>query len=337
VNAIFDTVTLRPGVGYHWGATFPSIWLIDGCKTSPYRTQVRAAAAPGGGRTFTVARGVTQQMVRLIGSGGAPEVEVRGPDGETVSTAGGDFQVGRTLRVLRQAEQGVTWIGVQGAKPGRYTVTPVAGSPAIGSVATAEGLKPARVKAAVGGSGARRVLRYDVTRRPGQQVTFVEQGPTTEQRLGVVAGGRGTLRFSPGRGRPGTRRIVARVTLGGLPSEELTVARYRVAPPARAGRPASLRVRRHGTTLAIRWGRAAGAARYAVVVTRRSGDQRTVTVAARRRSVRVTRVPLTQSGTVTVTALTAAGDAGRPRSARFTATRKAATRFRPFGELGRRR
>ena len=137
----------HPGVGYHWGDTFPEIWLGipgDGCKPSGYwlDTAIKPArgAQAGGARTFRVAAGVKAVRVRIIGSGGAPDVTVKGPDGETVSTASAEYVKGKRIAALRHLPGGVTWLGIR-AQPGEYTITPNAGSPAIRSVATSE---PAR-------------------------------------------------------------------------------------------------------------------------------------------------------------------------------------------------
>jgi hypothetical protein len=127
---------LHPGFGYRWEGAWPDVWLVDGCKPSPYwvnagpdalsRTPFSATATS----TFTVARGERSKNVRLTGVDGAPRVEVRGPDGEVVSTAAGDLARGRTIHVLRQEAGRVTWIGVAPALPGRYTVTTLPGAAA---------------------------------------------------------------------------------------------------------------------------------------------------------------------------------------------------------------
>jgi hypothetical protein len=66
------------------------------------------------------------------------------------------------------------------------------------------------------------------------------------------------------------------------------------------GRPGSLRVTRHKTTLTIRWHGAAGATRYEIAVTSPSGYQRFFATAKHR--LVVTRVPVAAAGKVTVRA-----------------------------------
>jgi hypothetical protein len=114
-----------------------------------------ASAAQAGTRTFTLARGERGKNVRLAGRTGAPSVEVRGPDGETVSTAHGDYATSRTMQVLRQDAGKVTWIGVAGGRSGTYTITELPGSaPVAGLAATRPG--EGDVKVSVTGSGRRR-------------------------------------------------------------------------------------------------------------------------------------------------------------------------------------
>ncbi|MGI8594706.1 MAG: Ig-like domain-containing protein, partial [Solirubrobacteraceae bacterium] len=324
-------VTWRPGIGWRYGDFPPTIYL-NGCDVAPFRAQVAAAAADGS-RTFTIRRGVPHELIRLMGQNGAPSVEVRGPGGETVSTALADIDGKGSIRILRSRATRATFI--DGSKPGDYTVTPLDGSPPIGSMSTAEGLPPASVKAKVGGSGERRTLAYDVAPRAGQKVTFVEKGPTTNQVLGSVTSGKGTLRFKAGTGQSGARQIVARIELGGLARKEPVVARYKVGPPPKPGRPGRPKVRRKGTALTVSWSAAKGATSYGVVVTTPDGLQKAVRVTAKRRSTRVTGIPATQGGTVTVDALTVAGDAGPTASARFAATKKTRSRFRPISKRGR--
>ena len=334
VPIVDEEIAWTPGLGWRYSETLPTIYL-NGCDVGPFRAVI-ARAAQDGSRTFTVGAGDGQKLVRLIGTGGAPDIEVRGPDGQVVSTATGPIQDGTTIRIVRDTGNAATWVGVgEKFKPGTYTITPRAGSPAIAAMATAGGLPEPRVRASVTGRGQRRVLRYDVRRRANQRVTFVERGATTERRLGTVSGGKGRIRFAPGRGNPGTRRIVARIALSGLPVEERVVARYRASRPPKPGRPGKVQVRRRGKTLRVSWGPARAADRYVVIATPRGGTERVLRVGGGRRSTRVKGIPPTRGGRVSVHGLTDAGDAGRPRRARFRATRKAPSRFRKFSELDR--
>jgi hypothetical protein len=336
VDVIVGTINWTPGFGYRYGDTWPDVYF-DGCDVTPFRASV-ARAAVSGPTTFTVPPGSLGREVRLVGAGGgAPSVEVRGPDGETASTAGGPLGGSRTLRILRSVETGATWVGVVHGKPGTYTITTLPGSPEIAGTATADLLAPARVKATVAGSDTQRTLSYDVAARPGQRVTFVEHGPTTDHVVGSVASGRGTLRFTPADGAPGVRRIVARIALDGLAREQRNVATFTVASSRTPARPAHIRARHAGAAVVVSWRAAPGAAQYGVVVTPAGGATRLVRVPGTRHSVRVAGIPGARGGTVTVRALTRGGDAGRPASARFAATRSSPSRFRALSELRRAR
>ena len=330
---------LHPGAGYRWGDAWPTIWLVDGCKPSRYWVNVRQQALGAGPleatatTAFEVARGERTKNVRLAGAGGAPTVEVRGPRGEVVSTATGAFVRGETIRVLRQEGGAVTWIGVENALPGRYTVTTLPGSAPIAQLSATRPVDD-HVRASVARAGGARVLVYDVARVPGRLVTFFERGRATFRRLGSTAGGRGRLRLAPG-GAPGAREIVAQVRLDGVPAPDRVVARFRVDAPPRASRPGPLEVRRRGSTVAVTWGAARGAERYVVVVRLGSGAQRVVRLAGGRRGVRLLGVPATQAGTVTVRALARSGALGPPAAGRFAALRTLPSPFLPFAELKR--
>lgn len=324
---------LHPGAGYRWGAAWPEIWLVDGCKPSPYWVNVRPTALArvpyAASTSFTVARGERAKNVRLDGVGGAPRVEVRGPSGEVVSTASGDFAAGRTIRILRHDAGKVTWVGVAPAAPGRYAVTALPGSTDIARVAATREVDE-HLRATVAGSGRSRVLRYDVARVPGRRVTFFERGRSSYRQLGQVTGGTGLVRFGPAPGPGGLRQIVARVELDGVPTPDRVVARFRAQGPLRMSRPARLDLRRRGSTVVASWRAARNAGRYVVVVRLRSGVTRAVRVPGGRRSVRLSGVPATQSGTVTVRGLGRSGALGPPATGRFAAQRALPSPFRPF-------
>lgn len=333
---------LHPGVGYRWNNVWPEVWLVDGCKPSPYWVN---AAPPNGlskapfasavTSTFTVARGERSKNVRLVGVGGAPHVEVRGPDGEVVSTAQGDLARGRTINVLRQDAGRVTWIGVAPAREGRYTVTTLPGSVAIATVSETRPVDE-HIRATVSRDGNARLLRYDVARVGGRQVTFYERSRTSYRRIGTVAGGRGVLRYVAAAGASGIRQIVVRAELRGVPTPDRVVTQYRIEPPKPLPRPLALRVQRTGGGVSLDWDRVGGATGYAVITTLGSGIQRVTRVYGGRTALRLAAIPLTQTGTVTVRALGPLGAFGPAARAGFQATRREPSPFRPFAELGRR-
>jgi hypothetical protein len=227
-------------------------------------------------------------MVRVGGSG---DFTLAGPGGRTISTAAPPSDV--SVIVVR--EPGTTLIALKRPAGGRWTVT----GPGVTGVAAARGLPAPHVVARVTGHGTARTLRYRVRAAPGRRVTFAERGARTFRVLGVARGASGRLRFTPGDGRAGRREIVARVSENGIDRPSYTVARY-VAPRPRVTPPRGLRVARHGSTLAVRWRRADGAASYSVVVA--TADGRRILRIAVRPHVAITGVPPDARGTVQVTA-----------------------------------
>ena len=327
---------LHPGIGYHWGDFWPTIWLIDGCKPSNYwiTSVTGTASAAAATHTFTVARGESAKNLRLRGVGGAPNVEVRGPDGETVSTAASTYVTGHTLAILRQDAGKVTWIGVNRGKPGRYTITLLPGSPQIANLA---GTRPGSraIKARVTGSSGRRTLHYVIGSPVGERVTFFERAGTTFSRLGTARRSHGVIHFAPAPGRGGVREIVAQIQVDGVAAPDRTVGHYRANATIKTGKPGSLVVKRRGTALSISWRPVAGATAYAIVVKPRNAGERMVKLSARRHTIRLTGVGRTLSGSVSVSARGALMDWGRPSVGRFRATKPAHTVLRPFKQLGR--
>ena len=281
-------------------------------------------------------RGERTKNVRLDGLGGAPRVEVRGPTGEIVSNASGDFAAGRTIRILRQNSGKVAWIGVAKAAPGRYTVTTLPGSAGIARLAATRDTDE-HVRAKVLGKGSKRTLRYDLARAPGRRVMFFERGRASYRPVGTVTGGRGKLRFTPAPGAGGWRQIVARVQLDGVPQPDRVVALLRVSSPPRLLSPRSLRVRRKGSSVVASWQWVTGASGYAVVLRLRSGGQRVMRVAGPRTAVRLRGIPATDAGAISVRAVGPLGGWGPDVVGRFVARKRLASPFRPFAELGRRR
>lgn len=327
INLLLGEVRLSVGAGYSWrdGLT---IYLL-GCDIGPYRAQV-ARVSQTGARTVTLGRGLPNAMIRLEGRpGSAPRVKITTPDGDSVSTAAPGLTGSRSQRLLaaRNDPAGLTFVGVKKPVAGRYRIEPLPGSGPITKVSTANGLAPAKVRARVSGSGARRRLRYSVLRRPGQRVTFEERGAATSHVIGSTTGGKGSLRFKPAVGPGGRRQIVARVELGGLPNKNLTVARFRVRDTLTPGRVSKLRVKRSRRGVTVRFKSARNAKRYQVLVKRRDGTTRLIRT--RRRSLRV-KLPRTQSGRVYVLAIGPTDMLGRPRSTRFKFNLRPATKFQKY-------
>jgi hypothetical protein len=90
------------------------------------------------------------------------------------------------------------------------------------------------------------------------------------------------LRFTSALGSGGRREIVALVSLSGMPTRPMVVARYMAPPPPGAGRPSRLTLARRGRSLSIRWGRAANADSYLCVVSLSDGERTEYVLPARR-------------------------------------------------------
>ena len=236
------------------------------------------------------------------------------------------LDTGGPLRIMRLESAKLTAVGLDGAPPGTYRIEALEGSPAAAGITEASEPPDAQVRARVAGRGLRRVLRYDIRRRPAQRVTFVEITADGARRpIGAVDGGTGALRFTtaPGSGR---RRIEAQFELDGLPAERRVVASF-AAPAAALSRPAALRVRRRGGTVHATWGAVSEAARYEVVATTAAGQQRVVRTRARRAAL--VGLPRWTGGRVTVRAV--AGLRTSPTTgASFRRLERPRTRFRPL-------
>lgn len=317
------------GLGWKWGeGGIPDITFFT-CRPSEYRevqppTGARASQPP---RSFELPRGLPATQLRVVGQGGAPAVDVRGPDGTQISVPLDGEQAQNTTGenfLASRMDATTVQIGLRKPAGGRWTITPRAGSAPIGSVAVAEGRPPTKVSARVTGRGQRRVLRYRVTPEAGQRIRFVEQGDRTYTELGVAEARTGAIRFAPAPGGRGRRRIVAYIDQDGVTVERRDVARYAAPAEALPLKPRGLRVKRRRDTINISWRRARGVKSYGVVMS----------LSNRRRIFRIVNRPrLTMRGfhrlargQVSVQSLLAGERSSRPAKARIRAVRRKATR-----------
>lgn len=304
------------GAGYRWGAPFPVLMLRNNCKHSPF-WEKNTAQASATTHAFTVRRGERYKSLMVRGAGGAsPSIEVRAPGGEVVSTADNPLSNGKTMSVLR-LERGATYVAVENGRPGRYTVSTLPGSAQLGRIAATRPGYDTEFKARVTGKGAVRTLVYDARKPGGQSVTFVERGSRVARPLRTVRGGKGKFRFRPSVVPGRARKIVAVSTLNGYAIPDQTLARFRAPAIPKTGRARKLSVRRKGKVLRVRWSNAQGAKRYGVALRLSNGQMRMFEVGARRRSLRIARVPRDLAGRVEVSAQGVLLDWGRARSTRF--------------------
>ena len=313
----FDgTIPVPAGIGYHWGGGVDI--MVFSCDTGPYKEARPNARAAATGSSFTLRAGLPSAMIKVVGSDAPPKVELTGPDGRHILAPQDDpALVRKDVVVIPQTPEHTTLIAIKQPPGGRWTLTPRAGSSAITSVATADGLAEPRVKARVTGRGAHRVLRYTVRPEPGQRVTFLEHGDRTYRQLGLARAPQGSIRFTSAAGRAGRRAIVAQIERRGMVVANRVVAHYDAAAPARPGRPRGLRVRRTKQGIVVRWGPARGAFRYAVSATQSNGTR--YTAVTRKRRVLFRDFNRLAGGTVLVRALRRDSVGGR--SARATLPR----------------
>jgi hypothetical protein len=340
ISVCFDIAGWKPGVGYVYGQTLPEFFTGlpgDGCRPSHFwETEVRAARASAVAPiTFTVKRGEKAKSIRLTGAGGAPEVSVRTPGGETItSQANKMFRKGH-LSAITSDKYKATWLGVEDAKPGTYQIISQPGSPAITGVAETHYEPEAGVSGKLTHKGRRYVLHYNAGHASGQKVTFIERGKTTMRPLRTVGGGKGTIAFEPALGQAGQREIVASVEVDGIPASPQTLARFSASPPPRAGQVTHVRVTRGRGAIAVSWRKVPFAKSYLVVLKQRGGGVRTLRVKGNAHSIRLQNIVATASGRIEVTAFGPLGDQGRPGRASFKALSKEQTRLLSFKELGR--
>lgn len=258
-------VTVAAGAGTDWPPP-KNARVFTGCDFGRYRTVVRPARASAvAERTFHVGTDLRAVSVAVAGAGRAPDVELRGPKGESlVLPAEGPLESGAAAG-FRSPVDGHAYFLIGQPSSGTWRVVPRDGSSAVTGVEVAEGL-PAPdidVQAASGAASAsgKRVFRYSVAPIAGQRVTFIERAPGGDRVLGIATGRRGILRFTPSDARGTERSIVALVEQDGRPRDNVVVARFTASPP-KPGKPAGIRARRRGSSLVVTWSAAARAQRY---------------------------------------------------------------------------
>ncbi len=311
VTTSLGSVSGGAGVIWSQGLGGFSAWL-GSCDLSPYETAVSASAARAArsGYQLNLPGGLPSEMVKLIGSGGAPDVTVTGPGGIDVSTDGGLQAARMPVMIGREPAVDTTYVAILHPPAGRYTISANPGSPAIARVLTAHTYTP-EVHARVGGSGTRRRLTYSFNAQPGEKVTFVERGSGVDRQIGIAERAHGTLEFTSAPGPAGTRQIVAIATVDGqlvifnphaAEPGELVVASYRAAGPTKLGAVRKLSARRHGTHLLVSFERVRGAKSYALLIALADGLRTDYVLTSERLNVVVPTVgPL--AGRVTVRAL----------------------------------
>jgi hypothetical protein len=283
------------GFTYTWSGSFALNVALrgSGCDFGPIMVQVhsvrrRAAAQARSSVAFKLPPGLPGADIYVHGDGGPPQIELTGPHGKQLSSPGG----GRGARTsdlllwpLPQLDE--TLIAVANPPAGRWTVTPLAGSPPITGLAYARQLPAPQITTSVSARSRTFTLHYRVRRQAGQTVQFVERGRGVFHALGRTSGGRGTLRFTPALGPAGRRAIVALICEHGQATSTLVVGHYRAPPIPRAERVRHLRIIRTRRALLISWAARAGDDGYLVSVEVTDGRRLSYALPAHRRAISI--------------------------------------------------
>jgi Concanavalin A-like lectin/glucanases superfamily/PKD domain len=314
------------GFGYHWGSGFPPEFYPWGCNVAPYRVYLSARQSArlatrqlSTDTSFNLPAGLPFVDLKLIGSGGAPDVTLHGPNGETYSTAGQLGGGADPFLFLRDDEYSVAYVGVKKPAAGEWTVTANEGSPPLSSVSGAYGLDPPKVKASISGEGSKRTLEYEITPQPGLSVRFAERGDGVYREIGAAHGDKGKIVFKPTIDAGNERTIVAIVQHDGLTTEMLDVAKFKAPPPPKMTPPKGLEIRRKGEHVKVRFNPVHGADTYSVTATTSDGFPRLVI--ADKPKAKFGDVSPALAGKVSVIAVAANGDIGKPAVRRFKQAR----------------
>jgi hypothetical protein len=269
------------------GIVFPdeTHFMLDSCNIAQFRslpmpanlaslrhfptahgpTASSAQTLPG----FTVPHGQSVAALGVVGTGGAPSVTLHGPDGRTITTPANGYLKDANEVVIADGRKTMeTYFFINHPAPGKWTITSDPGSATVSAVQQSAALPSPNLHAKVTRAhGGRERLRYSLRRIPGQQVTFVEREKGHGFReLGSAHGSHGTILFTPSSTLGQRREIIAWVSQGGQPREDVTLAHYTAPPPPPLPAPRGLTVKRHGATVTVRWHPTSGAHGYTLTV-----------------------------------------------------------------------
>ena len=298
------------GFGYEWGGRLRIMVLSCDVGDSRAIAEAQAGGEPG----FTLRSGLPVATVAFRGEGAPPRIVVEGPSGERVETPADGRVLDKRFLLFQNGGDDTTYLAINRPAAGRWRL--VGGDP-VKSIQVGEGLPQPSVKARVGGRGHSRTLTYSVKSIAGQRVHFEEIGTGVGRRIGTAKGKRGTLRFSPGDGPKGKRRIVALVEQNGGPRENIEVARYTAPAPAKPARPGGVKAKRKGSRATVTWRPAARSVRYLVRATLSDGRRLIFFATAKKRTVRVSGLAKGVRGTISVAGLKPDGSAGPAAKVKF--------------------
>jgi hypothetical protein len=300
------------GADYEYGGSLHL--MAYSCDASAAREVVPFPAADlaAGDRLVRIKPGLRGAIIGVKGQGGAPYLILSGPRGQSVATPYPDGTVNNhQYLVARSRSANETFFVIGHPAPGLWKLTPMSGSVPIKSVVQGYTLPAPSVHVSVSGRGRAFALRYAIRPLAGQSVQFVEQGKHEYHALGRARGSRGILRFTPGLGPAGRRKIEAKVYSYGALRKILVLTSYRAPGLPIPPTPHRVRARRAGGSLLITWSRTPGASRFGVAAVLTDGRHLGFVLRASARSVRIPRFRASDSALVRVMALAPSNLPGR--------------------------
>ncbi|MGH2912183.1 MAG: hypothetical protein ACRDJ3_06875, partial [Solirubrobacteraceae bacterium] len=219
--------------------------------------------------SFTVPRGESVAAIGVLGTGGAPNVTLKGPDGRTIETpSSGYLKDSHEVVIADGLKTMETYFFINHPAPGKWTIASNPGSAPVAGVDQAAALPSPDLRAKLSKAGkGRERLRYSLRKIQGQQVSFIDADKGHGFRvLGQAHGSHGTIAFSPSSDLGRQHEIVAWVTQDGHPREDITLIHYKAPPPPVLSAPRGLKATRHGGTVTVRWQAIARAVGYTLTV-----------------------------------------------------------------------
>lgn len=251
--------------------------------TARVRARLSSAA-----QRFWIPAGMNTENLRLVSTTGLPQVQISGPSG-TYTTPAGPQTAGQKPTFISGgfAAQHQVDIAILNPRPGAYTITPVAGSPAIAQVLESHPLPAPKLRVRITGRGAHRRLHFSLRAERGQRVVFIEHAADVSHTIGSSAAASGTIRFRPQAAYTRARTIEADLFENGQAEKPVVVAHYRAPAPAPARPPAHVYLRRHHNRLRVSWSASRGATGYQVWVIGSDGRHSMYVTASRVRHLTV--------------------------------------------------
>jgi hypothetical protein len=222
----------------------------------------------------------------------------------------------KKLMVIQDVDNATTQIIWKAPPKGKYLVIAAQGSTAVATVEHAEDAGPQRVRATVGGTAAKRTLRWTVTPRlqKGQQLTLGEAAAVDGAGSEIITTNKssGATTFAPDEGR-GERRVVsATILTDGLGRPPTVAARFTAPRTATPSRARGVTLTRSGRTVKLSWTAAAQAPVGGWRVAVQAGGLRAVRtlIAGKQHAFSVTDVPAQMPVSAVVAGLTSGRRAG---------------------------